>query len=508
MKHIGELTGVVYCRVSSQEQVAGTSLAMQERSCREYARREGIEVVGCFVEEGESAKTANRTEFQKALAFCADKKKPVDFFIVHKLDRFSRNQDDHVTTQAFLRKYGTKLRSVTEQIDETPIGKMMEGVLATFAEFDNNVRAARSKSGMQEKARKGIWVWIAPLGYKRLVKGGNLVIDEEAAPFVRLAFEEYSKGIHSFESLADHLFERGFRTSSGKKIYKQLLEKILRNPIYYGKIKAFGEEIDGAFPSIIDERLFWKCQPGTKSKFRPGKRLKENSDFPLRRIVKCTECGSSITGSASTGRKGVKYPYYHHHKQGCSLASFVPKESFEQNFISYLQELSPNPAYEKLFRAIVIDTWQSNYQELDKENEKVRREISDLEDERQRVFDAQRSGVYTNEEFLQQKDRINKIINQKKFLLEEKQIEEFNMEEALDYCFRFVGDSSRTWIELGEDPSFRLRFQNQLFPEKLTYDGQKFGTTKTSLIYELSQPCNDDSTKLVTPRGIEPRFTP
>src|SRR3954470_1568137 len=93
-------TGIIYSRVSSAEQVQGTSLAMQERLCKEYAERENIKIFNCYVEEGESAKTANRTEFQKALQFCSSKKQKVDFFIVHKVDRFARNQDDHVATKA------------------------------------------------------------------------------------------------------------------------------------------------------------------------------------------------------------------------------------------------------------------------------------------------------------------------------------------------------------------------------------------------------------------------
>src|SRR3989344_7108230 len=124
---IGEQkSGVIYCRVSSQEQVSGTSLAMQERVCREYAVREHIDVVACYVEEGESAKTTQRTEFQKALLFCSDKKHPVDYFIVHKLDRFARDLGGHTATQIVLKRYGTKLRSASEQIDETPAGRMME----------------------------------------------------------------------------------------------------------------------------------------------------------------------------------------------------------------------------------------------------------------------------------------------------------------------------------------------------------------------------------------------
>lgn len=171
-------TGIIYCRVSSAEQVDNTSLESQERYCREYAKREGVEIItDPFIEKGESAKTANRTEFIKAINFCSNKKNEVGYFIVYKLDRFARNQNDHVATQATLRRYGVALRSVTEPINETPIGRVMEGIISVFAEFDNNVRTERSKGGMLEQVKKGFWPWREPIGFYRPYRGSNIVPD-------------------------------------------------------------------------------------------------------------------------------------------------------------------------------------------------------------------------------------------------------------------------------------------------------------------------------------------
>ncbi len=499
-------TAVIYVRVSSWEQVAGTSLEMQERLCREYAKRENLQVIACFIEEGESAKTTDRTKFQEALRFCTDKKKPVGYFIVHKLDRFARKRMDHVTTQILLQRYGTKLRSVTEQIDETPVGQMMEGILSTFAQFDNDVRTSRSKSGMMEKVNKGIWVWRPPLGYQRITKGGNLVVDDEIAPYIRMAFEEYAKGTYSFRSLADLLEKRGLRTRLGQKPCPQLMEKIIRNPAYRGVIKSWGHEYKASFQPIVDEELFLKCQLGKRRKLGYGKREHQNHNFPLRGLALCEECGQPITGSASTGRMGVKYPYYHHHDRTCTTARSIPKEAFEQEFIEYLQEISPKLKYEKIFKAIVLDIWQSNYKKLDSENARIRKEITSLEGERQRVFELSRSGVYNDKEFLEQKNLVNEKIYTKKQLLQETHIEEFNMEEALNHCFSLVRDSAKTWTSLADLPIHRQRFQKQIFPEKVTFDGKKFGTTKVSIVYKLNVENGTEKTHLVTLPGVEPGF--
>ena len=64
------MKGIIYVRVSSEEQVKGTSLDEQKRACRDYCKSNGIELVEVFCEEGESAKNLklnNRKEFLRAL---------------------------------------------------------------------------------------------------------------------------------------------------------------------------------------------------------------------------------------------------------------------------------------------------------------------------------------------------------------------------------------------------------------------------------------------------------
>jgi site-specific DNA recombinase len=109
-----KIKGIIYCRVSSQEQVSGTSLDTQERACLEYAERNQIGVLKTFVEKGESATAADRTEFLKALEYC--RKHKVQAFIVWKIDRFARNTTDHFAVSAKLKQHGAALHSVTEPI--------------------------------------------------------------------------------------------------------------------------------------------------------------------------------------------------------------------------------------------------------------------------------------------------------------------------------------------------------------------------------------------------------
>ena len=355
--------GIIYCRVSSTEQVDGTSLESQEKVCREFCTREHIQVLKVFVEKGESAKTAERTEFINAISFCSDKKNAVDYFVVYKLDRFARNQADHITVRQTLKRYHTELKSVTEPISDSPVGKMMEGILSAFAEFDNNVRTERSVNGMKERIKQGIWVWQAPMGYCRTEKGANLTPHPTYAPFIKTIFEEYAKGIHTFDSLAKYVTDRGFTMKNGKPAIPQLIEKIIRNPLYCGRIKVWDIEIKGKFEPIISERLFDQCQESGKRRPKTP-RLAKNSDFPLRKLATCEFCNKPLTGSKATGRQGQKYPYYHHHKQNCEHAAFVPKAHFEQMFVEYLQEITPSFKFEESFKAIVLDIWKNNFKKF------------------------------------------------------------------------------------------------------------------------------------------------
>jgi site-specific DNA recombinase len=145
----------IYVRVSSEEQVrGGTSLEVQQAACVKYCEERGYTVARVFVEEGESAKTANRTRFKELLAYCREQR-DIKAVVVHKIDRFARNAADHVTVRTFLSSIGVTLRSVSEPIDDSYMGRFIEHVLSGVAELDNNIRADRSVKGMLQRRIPG-----------------------------------------------------------------------------------------------------------------------------------------------------------------------------------------------------------------------------------------------------------------------------------------------------------------------------------------------------------------
>src|SRR5437867_3454422 len=119
------MRAAIYCRVSTKEQTQNLSLPTQLKACQEYCDRLGYEVAEIFREEGESAKTADRTQLKLLLEFCRKNKGRVHFVVVYNVSRYSRDATQHHMISGLLRGYGVTLRSVTEPIDDTPTGKFI-----------------------------------------------------------------------------------------------------------------------------------------------------------------------------------------------------------------------------------------------------------------------------------------------------------------------------------------------------------------------------------------------
>ena len=185
---------MVYVRVSTKEQTENLSLPTQLRACEEYCRRQGYEILERFHEEGESAKTTDRSQLQNLLAYCRLNKGRVHFVVVFNLTRFARDKYDHFALRSHLQSLGISLRSATEPIDDTSTGKLMEGVLAAFAQFDNDCRSDRTHAGMKAAMEFDRWVFLAPIGYLNAPRamGKSLMVYPGRAPLVPRAFEEYA----------------------------------------------------------------------------------------------------------------------------------------------------------------------------------------------------------------------------------------------------------------------------------------------------------------------------
>ena len=129
---------VIYIRVSTKEQTENLSLPTQLRACEEYLLAARLRSPRPLQRRRREREDADRSELQHLLTYCRTNKGKVHFVVVFNLTRFARDKYDHFALRSHLQSLGISLRSATEPIDDTSTGKLMEGVLAAFAQFDND----------------------------------------------------------------------------------------------------------------------------------------------------------------------------------------------------------------------------------------------------------------------------------------------------------------------------------------------------------------------------------
>ena len=495
-----------YVRVSSEEQVKGTSLENQDELCRSYCQNKGIEVVGIYREKGASAKTAQRAEFLRAIEYCRKNKGKVDAFVVYKVDRFARNTEDHFYVRKMLIEYGVTLHSVTEPIGNNPAEKFIETVLAGSAEFDNAVRTQRCVDGMSTRINQGISPFKPPIGYecqfarrKGYKKNEPDKPDENIFPIIQNGLKEFSKGIYTQAEVLGLFDKFGLSKIRGKRTTPQLVSRILN---YYLKFYAgiivnpwTNEEIKGLHQPMITNEEYFRIKMILAGKRFKVKKQKFNPIFPLRGTIKCGYCGRPLTGSCSSGRN-EKYAYYHCYNKECSMyGKVINKLELEKEFINYLNGITPKKEFLELFKTVVLSLWNEKGSYFEAEAQKYTRYLSILDGKRKRIIEMREEGAYTTDEFKERKEEIENEIMVTKISLDETRIEEFDVEGALSYANNFISSLGRQWFDLSES---RSRFQKLVFPEGISYRrGEGFGTAPLGLIYELNRTCGTDKSRMV-----------
>jgi len=383
------LRAVIYCRVSTKEQTKNSSLPVQEKACREYCHREGHEVAAIFVDEGESAKTIDRPKFKELLAFCRQKRNGVGVVVVNSISRFARDNYSHFAVRTLLSRLNITLRSVSEPIDDSPTGKLVEGILSTIAQFENDDKAVRTKKGMKEAVERGTWPFPTTLGYQKIPQENGrsrVAHDPDSAPLINQAFELFATGRYERAEVLRIVTAAGLRSKKGKKLSQQSFSNMLKNPFYAGKLVVGQWETDckGAFEPIVSNETFVLVQSILSGR-RPGSthRRRSHPDFPLRHFVSCGACERPLTASWSKGRT-KPYAYYHCANGSCKSRN-IPKTLLEDEFLRLIEQLQPKAEYLDLFREIVLDVWRQRQSEAIKLAASLQSRVDDLKVKRQRV---------------------------------------------------------------------------------------------------------------------------
>ena len=493
---------IIYVRVSSLDQVTGTSLDTQEDACKAYCQREGLEVAKVYREEGESAKTADRPQLLKALEHC--QRKDVGTLVVWKVDRLSRNQLDFHTIRAMLSKVDVKILSASETLTDNPSGRLMEGILASFAQFDNEVRAERSKGGMAALASEGYWVWKAPTGYRNVKTAENrptIEPIEEVASFIKEAFERAARG-ESQAGIARFLRDNWVRTNGQNPPSTQLIYRMLQNQIYAGFLKSSlsgPDLVQGKWEPIVGADLFQRVQEVLGNATMTKAKETDRSEFPLRGWLRCEYCGQALTAGFSRGRRGGRYGYYRCHK--CKGIN-VRDEVLEEKFCELLDSFQVGPDLLGVLKRATIKAYEKDTEVARNEMDAARRAVDRLNKKRDRLLKLLTNGTISEAEYSAEAVKNTVQLAAAREREDTTSFEAIDIQTAFEHSFLILSRPSKWWGQATYGQ--RRHIADLIFPGGVTFDGETFRTPQiNSALNDLRQIEGTDS-RMVTPRGFEP----
>ncbi len=306
------MNAIGYMRLSTKDQ--SKSLEYQESAIKEYCRRNNLNIIGLFKDNGESSYTFDRPDYRALELYLKNYKGQCKYLIVLDHDRFSRNLPEALMKINELEtKYGVKVLSTSERIDldtsdpDVFMKRAFDYMMANKELF--NIRK-RTTQGIRNAKESGRYLGRAPYGYRNIIDGTrkNLIeIHPMEALIVERIFKEYIQGIPQY------VIYKNAKATGFKRTSKCCIQEILSNCVYAGLIRvpAFQELPEKYAKSIhkpiISQAEFWLVQSMLNSLKRKT-RVQPAEDFPLRGLLKCW-CGKSMTAGYTKGRKNY-YMYY------------------------------------------------------------------------------------------------------------------------------------------------------------------------------------------------------
>ena len=516
-----------YRRVSTEEQVEGSSLENQKQAILRYADQHNLEIVDIFSDEGFSAKTAKRPALQKMLGLLNDKKSDVRGVVVYNLSRISRDMESYFKDIGYhLSARGVHLHSTSENIDNTPQGKLMRNIALTMHQFDNDVKSQTTTDNMRLVAREGWWQGNIPYGYVRnRVAIGEKNRDGKRKERLTLApdtrndlseklrsmLERFSKGDINQAELAQYAESIGLESATGGRFAPQSIKNLLTNFAYAGfvcnKMTDF-EPVKGRHPGIISLETFNRNQAILEGRKPDTSQPRFSAEYPLKHTLLCSKCLKPLTGSAPTTGSGSRSPRYHCVR--CTGTGSIALAKAEQIFEEFLRDITPTDGLVRLFREIVRRTASKKLVDVNEELEALRARTSKIDTDIQKALQAFIDGEITKEE----KDQFQSSLRLKRIDLEGKtdQLEDAQRlnEATIDYVCNFIDAPARMWLD--SDPETKVEFQKMVSESGIVFDikSETFGTIGLTPFYRLKDikkdPSESEESLMVTSRGIEPRL--
>lgn len=314
-KKSGIVRVIIYARVSDIKQLENESLKTQVYKCTQYATSKDWLIVKVFQEQHTGTEYRERELLSEAREMIRNGE--ADVLLVNSLDRLSREMIHQAVIMDEIEHYNAILESVTEDIDNSPLGQFMRQALGFAAAVEREKFLERSKRSIDKRVRDGklIGGGFANYGYMFNEDHSRFLLHPEESKIVEHMFNLRIEG-YPIRRIAIILNQEGTRTRKGGKWSNATIYKMLHNPIYTGlaqayRIKHVREDgklkqiqhpgtIDlpeGTIPPIISKEKFNTVQTLLESAKMEASRNNQNHELFLLRTgyIKCGLCGATMT---------------------------------------------------------------------------------------------------------------------------------------------------------------------------------------------------------------------
>ena len=505
---------VIMARVSSDEQAKGYSLDVQKEALEKYCEKHNL-TVGHIIKEDHSAKTFNRPAFKEFLDVVKNNKGKFSQLLFASWDRFSRNTSHAFAMIDRLREMGIECNAIEQPLDmRVPENKLILSVYLTIPEIDNDRRSIKIRGGIRGALKSGRWSRAAPIGFKNERDHNNkpLIVPSDTARYIVKAFKMISNGYAQSEVLRE-------LKNKPINITKSNLSRILRSPVYMGKIvvpKLDNEPeviIEGVHQGIVSESLFNKVQLILSGSRQQKNKNIEHDELPLRGFITCSVCGKVMTGSRSRGHNGNRYFYYH-----CvtPCKSRYPSGNLNKKIEALIAKVNFPEEQIELFEKIITDKIENGNNQARLDSKTLKIKLAQLRDQEEHLDDSFISNVINGEKYNKLSDKIKLQIIKVKSDLASVKNTHGSLKSQIKEKVKELQDFSGTYNK--SDIYNKRLMISSMFPEKIEiFEGQcrtkRLNSAVVSILLEISEIKDKKNaqnrkksslSRLVESAGIEP----
>lgn len=489
---------IAICRVSTPEQRQNNSLTRQEESVEAAAKSLNVEIIHTWSGDASSkvGKNVKRKDLNQALELCKQRKR-VGFLIVDEVDRFMRSTAEMFYWIVTFNEIGVKVwfASNPELNTDDAKAKLFLSLDGFKAEGSNEERQHKSINGHVQALREGRYTFPPKPGYKHGTIPGVHIRNGELFTGFQNALHSMVAGVSSPQQALKTFNE--VRERAGAAPWRiDKFSQFATDPYYAGvveinkQVKMRNERgLHEAMITLDEHEILVSIFTG-RAKPR-GPRKQYNPDFPMSKLLLCSDCASKYTGAKKNNgnfRENGKHRktinnYWKYTCRGCGksyhrtdvhdalserLDSIVYEGAQQDDFVKALETVWRSRQTDALAG---IKTLKRSLESLETMKSKLVRELATIDDE-------YKGDIKT------EIDRIKQQISAAQTDIAERSTIDEDLVEFTKFGLEYTDKLASDWWNL--DHEERVRCQQLIIPGGIYFgSSKKVDTPQISPIYRL-----------------------